>query len=283
MNIRALAMLATAMMLELFPTPAFAQKSKKRKSERKFSEIVADSCELYSKKSFITGLFKRSESADRFERSGTSFGFGCYSGPHSKFSLGIGAELRFGNLNLKHEEDVFKASFSYFEKGFKEWVSASIYESPVRISINLGVEKTASSRFSIDSVRVNLWDTWYDFTRFGLEHLTSRGDLEVWEAGMDFRFLIYQDFHLSLGTQWQRYKVRARMDFDAESKNIFNLLYFDVSGLEQGLNESVDFFYFTPGAKWCGKKMCASFVVPYGVFISKAWSWGSALEVGIKF
>lgn len=270
MKYRALAMFALVIIFGLLTNHAFAQNGK-------------SSCDLYSRGSFMTGMFKQSENVNRFERNGISLGFGCYSGPNSKFSLGIGAEAYFGNLNFKHEETSLKGSFSYFEKGFKEWVRASVYESPVRISLGVGVQKTVSSGFNLNSVHVNLWDTWYDFTKFGHEHLTSDGKLEVWEAELNFQFLVHGNFYLTLGTQWQKYKVLARMDFDAESKKIFDFLQYDVSKLEQGFNESVNFFYFTPGAKWCGKKLCASLVVPYGLFISKAGSWGGSLEIGTRF
>ena len=283
MNNRSLAALAITAILELFTIQVFAQKPKKAKSERAADRMRADWCGPYYKASHMLGFFNRSKSDDRLERNGLSFGMGCYYDARGKFTFGVGAELYFGNLNLSHEEEEFNGSFSYFEEGFKEWAKVGLNSNRVRIDLSAGVQITTGDRFKVNSLKVNLWDTWYDFTKFGLQHMASKGELEVWETGLDFGFLVSDKFSLALGAQWQRYKVKASMDFDQEAKKIFEILYFDINSLKKNFNASVDFFYLTPEAKWCGENICASLTVPYGAFTSKAWSWGSALQMEIKF
>jgi hypothetical protein len=283
MNSRVLATVAITAILELFTIQAFAQKSKKAKSERSVDRIYADWCGPYYKASHTVGFFNRSEIADQLERNGLSFGMGCYYDARGKFTFGVGAELYFGNLDLAHKEEDFSGSFSYFEEGFNEWVKVGLNSDQVRIDLSASVQITTGNRFKVNSLKVNLWDTWYDFTKFGLQHMASKGELEVWGTALDFGFLVSDKFSIALGAKWQRYRVKADMDFDNEAKNFFGVLYFDIDSLKKNFNESVDFFYLTPGVKWCGENICASFVVPYGAFTSRAWSWGSELQMEIKF
>lgn len=286
MNNRVLVPLAIAIVLGLFTTPVSAQKPKKAKVENKSPRIPVVSCDLYSKGTYLTGRFHSNvlSTTDRFTREGLSMGTGCnYRSAHGKFSLEIGAEFYFGNLNLVHEEGRLKGSFSYLETGFKEWVRTALTLRKATVGLGVGVQKTTSSRFEINSLLINLWDTEYDFTKFGDEHLTSEGELEVWETGLDVSFPFRRNFFFMFGAQWQRYIVKANMDLDMEAKAILEVLYVNSSSINKKLDRTEDFFYLMPGVKWCGKKLCASLVVPWSAFISEAQSWGSTLQVEMKF
>lgn len=283
MNNRALATLAMAIVLGLFTTPASAQK--KAKEEHKSSNIPVASCDLYSKGTYLIGSFdsKKFDTTDRFTRKGLVLGTGCYLHNRSKFSLGLGAEFYLGNIHFEHEETILKGSFSYLETGFKQWIKAALALHRVHIGLGAGVQITRSSRFGLNSLQVNLGGDWFDLTEFGAEHLTSKGKLQIWEIGLDTSFPFNRNLSFTFGLLWQRYLVNAHFDFDMEAKEIFEALHYDINSVKQDFNQSVDFFYITPGAEWCGKNVCASLIVPWGVFVSKAWSWGSALEIKLKF
>jgi len=66
---------------------------------------------------------------------------------------------------------------------------------------------------------------------------------------------------------------------DDEAKQVFEALEYDVSKVEKDFKHSTNFFYMTPGVKWCRKdeKLCASAAVPWGVFTADKWLWGVVL------
>lgn len=291
MKNRGLAALIVALVLMLFVDPTFAEEAKEPKAENdKKPEMVHKPyrtptawCSLYSKLMYLTGEFSGSDRADRFVREGLKLGASCNYNNNSRLTLGVGTEFYLGKFHLNHAEDGLQASVSYLEAGFKEWLSATLDLHPIKIVAIAGLERTNSSGFTVNSLQVDFGGGWYNFKKFAEEHLSSSGELEIWEAGLNVEFPFRRKFSLTFGGLWQRYEVTVRVRLDAEGKRVLEALEYDVSKVERDFKRSRNFFYLTPGAKWCGEKLCASLVVPWGVFQADKWSWGLALGAELQF
>ncbi len=283
MKRRGLVVSVVALILGLSAVPAFAQPAKKEPAVHKSARIPVASCDLYSKWVYITGSFSGYSNSDHFTRDGMGIGAGCYYQNHSRLSLGIGAEVYAGDFDIEHEEYVLKGSFSYLELGFKEWVRTALDLHHVSIGLEAGVEKTGSKGLGVNDLHANFGGGWLDLTEFAADHLISRGSLEVWEAGVDVGFPFNRDFSLTFGLLWQRYNVSAHIDFDMEGRDTLIALHQNPDGIKKDYSQSVDFFYLTPGAKWCVRRVWAALVIPWVVVTEQAWVGGTVLQVEWKF
>ncbi len=314
MKNRGLVTLISALIIGLFATPAFAEAEEEETPEkanptpaRLASESVAGrppiaksgagkeekahkpprnpiaSCGLYSNVKYLTGEFSGSESSDQFVRKGLGLGASCNYSNRSRLSLGVGAEFYLGKFLLNHEEDSLKGSASYLEVGFKEWLSATLNLNDVKIGALVGMERTNSSRFRVNSAQANFGGGWLNLTKFAAEHLSSSGELEIWEAGLDVRFPFHRNFSVTFGGLWQRYQVVVRLKLDDEGRDALEALNYNVKNIEKDFKRSADFFYLTPGVKWCKKELCVSLTVPWGVFTANNWLWGTVLGTELQF
>lgn len=289
-----------ALVITLFTVPAFAQDAKEESKEaapkeapppekaepvRKPYKSPVSSCGLYTNLTYLTGEFNDSNSADHFVRNGWNLGAKCVYNNRSRLSIGLGAQFYVGKFLLNHDDDSLKASVSYLEMGFKEWVSATLNFHDVKLTGLFGMTKTASSRFRISSLQVNFADDWLDFKNFASEHLSSEGDLGILEAGLEARFPFHRNFSVTFGVLWQRYSVVVSAKLDDEAKRVLEAFEYDVTKVEKDFKHSANFFYMTPGIRWCRKneKWCASAAVPWGVFTADKWLWGAVLGTEKQF
>ena len=265
--------------------PVAKSESGKAPNLRKSPRPPAAWCGIYSKLAYLTGEFSGSDRTDRFVRDGLKIGASCNYNNNSRLSLGIGAEFYIGKFHLDHEEDRLRASASYLEMGFKEWGSLTLDLHPIKIRAVAGVERTNSGNFTLNSMLVDLEgnNDWLDVKNFAKDHLSSSGDLEIWEAGAEVEFPFRRRVSFTFGGLWQRYDVNVGVKLDAEGKRVLEAFEYDVSKVDRQFKRSRNFFYLTPGAKRCGEKLCASLVVPWGVFQSDKWSWGLVLGTEMQF
>lgn len=241
-------------------------------------------CGLYSKLVYLTGEFSGSDRTDNFVRDGLKLGASCNYNNNSRLTLGLGAEFYIGKFQLNHAEDLIQASISYLEKGWKEFASLTFDLHPIKIVALMGVENTYSSRFKLGSLQVDLGNgDWLNLKKFASEHLTSNGELEIWEAGLNVEFPFRKRSSFTFGGLWQRYGVVVHVNLDAEGKRVLEALNYDSGKVDRDFERSRNFFYLTPGLKWCGKKFCTSLVVPWGVFQPDKWSWGVVMGTEMKF
>ena len=295
-----LSKLNIALIIALLATPALAEEAKDtspnsgppvaskeplraQKPGKSSPRPPAAWCGVYTKLVYLAGEFSGSTRADRFVRDGLKLGVNCNYNNDSRLTLGVGAEVYAGKFHLTHEEDVLRASISFLETGFKEWVSATLDLHPIKIGAIVGVERTNSNRFSVDSLEVDLGTGYLSFKDFASQHLSSNGELEIWEAGLNVEFPFQRKFSLTFGGLWQRYSVAVRVKLDQEGTRLLEALEYDTAKINRDFNRSRNFFYLTPGARWCGERLCVSLVVPWGVFQSDQWSWGAMLGAELQF
>jgi hypothetical protein len=288
MKNRGLAALISALLIGLFATPTFAEEEdtprlEKPKVAPKRHRPPIAWCGLYANLRYLTGEFIGSEKSDKFVREGLSWGASCNYSNRSRLTLGVGAEFYMGRFLLDHEEDGLKGSASYLEVGFKEWMKATLNLNGVKISALVGLERTNSNRFKVSSAQVDFGSGWLNLTKFADEHLSSSGDLEIWEAGLDVQFPFRRNFSVTFGALWQRYQVAVRLNLDDEGRRVLEALEYDVTKIEKDFQRSRNFFYLTPGVKWCKKDLCVSLTVPWGVFKAKKWLWGAVLGTELQF
>ncbi|TSC84952.1 MAG: hypothetical protein G01um101413_336 [Parcubacteria group bacterium Gr01-1014_13] len=288
-----------ALVVTLFTAPAFAEDVKepevaspkeapppvKAEPVQKPYKSPVSSCGLYTNLMYLSGELNGSDRGDHFVRQGWNLGASCVYNNRSRLSIGLGAQFYLGKFLLDHEDSNLKASVSYVEMGFREWVSATLNFHDVKLTGLFGMTRTSSSGFSICSLQVNFADDWLDFKNFAKDHLTSNGELGTLEAGLDARFPFRRNFSFSFGVLWQRYSVVVHAKLDDEAKRVLEVFEYDVTKVEKDFRRTSNFFYMTPGLKWCtrGEKLCTSLVVPWGIFTADKWLWGAVLGTEYQF
>src|SRR3989344_5193254 len=129
-----------ALVITLLTAPAFAEDVKKPEEEspkelsppvkaeqvKKPYKSPVSSCGLYTNLTYLTGEFNDSNSSDQFIRKGWNLGASCSYNNRSRLSIALGAQFYVGKFLLNHDDDSLKASVSYLEMGFKEWVNATL-------------------------------------------------------------------------------------------------------------------------------------------------------------
>jgi len=283
--------------------PAFAQKVCKhkkvnsetvplKKTEKPKKSVVEpkthprtgfSSCGLYLAGSYMIGEFSPSDGNDHLTREGMGTGVTCNYGNHrSRFGFAAGLESYLGRFLLRHEEDNLKGSASYAEMGFKGWLKLLFDLYPVKLGLLLGLEQTHSSRFHVDSLQVDFGSGWFDVRDIAAEHLTSNGELDILEAGLEAKFPLYKNLSITFAVLWQRFHGSVKVKLDSEGKRFLEALYYDADKVNREFEYSTNFIYLTPGLKWCRKKLCASLGLDWGIFKEERYSWGLKLVVGRK-
>ncbi|KKR35540.1 MAG: hypothetical protein UT67_C0001G0045 [Candidatus Magasanikbacteria bacterium GW2011_GWA2_40_10] len=287
MKNRSLALFAVALSFGLSEAYAFAddevKEPVKAKVGQKRSRKQIASCGLYSSAAYLTGKFNSEESNDSLARTGGILGASCSYNNRSPYSFGIDVEMYGGKFHFNHDEESIRGSVSYVEMGFTERVKASIETHGVKIGLMAGVQKTVSNRFKVDSLEIKVGGGWFEFKDLAAEHLSSSGDLEIWQAGLDVEFPLPKHLAITFGAMWQRYVVDVSLKLDDEGKDLLETLHYDIDKVERDFNNSANFFYIHPGIKWCWNKFCASLDVDWGIFKKTKWSGGVRLTVGAKF
>lgn len=240
-------------------------------------------CGLYEHFQFLTGEFNKSGGTDHLKRNGLGTGMSCNYKNRSRFSFSVGAEFYLGKLEFTHEQPTLKGSASYTEVGMKEWLRAGLNMNGVKIGMSAGVEFTRSRGFELENLQMDFGGGYLDITKFGKDHLNSTGELEIWEAGLDAEFPFRKKFSVTFGALYQRPHVVVRVKIDDEVRRILGAFNYDVTKVEREYDHSANFFYLTPGVKWCGDRVCVALTVPWGVFLAKQWAWGAGLKTDIKF
>ena len=293
MKSRGLMALVIASMLGLFSTFAFAEKAaakagqakkvKNTKVENKTTEKSPMSLSLYSKGSYyMVGAFWDPYFSDRLVRSGLSLGVGChYTGKY--FRIGAGRELYKGTFAIGHEEPLLNGSFYFDEVGVKTWINTALILNGIEIGFTAGVEKTDTSALKINDLYIDLGSGWLNLKSFAAETLLSKVDFTIWEAGLDTVFPLNRNFSLTFGLLWQQYDANMHIDFDMYGQGVLQYFNYSLDNKKE-VDISQSLFYLTPGIKWCkGKKVCASVVIPWGIFNSDAWSLGGVAGVEYTF
>ncbi len=293
MKNRPLVTLAFVLINGLFATSALADEASSDGAdpEENSEKPVADKsgknpiawCALYEHFKLLTGEFNGSNGTDKLDRAGVGTGVRCTYSNRSRLALTVGTELYVGRLNFRHEQDTLRGTASYIEVGFKEWVRATLNLNGVKISTMLGLEKTNSGSFKLKSLQMDLGGGYLDLTKFGAEHLSSDGELEILELGLDVEFPFRRKFSFSFGTLYQKPHVVVRVKVDDEVRKTLEAFNYDITKVEREYNRSTNFFYLTPGVKWSGERLSISLTVPWGVFVAKQWSWGAGLKTELKF
>ena len=272
----------------LFLTSALAEEAKEPENaevetqEKPIKRRIAW-CGLYEHFQFLTGEFDKSGGTDHLERNGLGTGMSCNYNNRSRLSFAVGAEFYIGKLEFTHEQATLKGSASYVEIGMKEWLRAALNLNGVKIGVLAGVEFTRSNSFELESLQMDFGGGYLDLTKFGNDHLSSTGELEIWELGLNAEFPFRKKFSVTFGALYQKPHVVVRVKIDDEVRKTLQAFNYDVSKVEREYDHSANFFYLTPGVKWCGDRVCVALTVPWGVFLAKQWAWGLGLKTDIKF
>lgn len=282
MSNRGLTGLVLVLVLGLFTTPAFAQNSKKSPSQgqytgrktHKYHRVSPVSLSFYAQGSYyLVGSFFDPYNSDRLVRSGLGLGVGCYYRSHG-LQLGTGWEFYDGSFKINHIEPGLNGSLYFEEIGVKPWVNAALNFGGVQIGLTAGLEKTKTSTLNVKDLYIDPGFGWLNLGMFASEQVLSKVDLKVWELALDARFQSSRHLSFTFGLLWQKYQGAMQIDFAMYGKEVLKFLNYDVDNVIKKVDISTNSFFLTPGVRWCGKHLCASLTIPWGVFGSDTWSLG---------
>ncbi len=286
MKNRGLAISSIALVIGMLASSfAFGQSAdKKPEPAHKSNDTASTRCGLYWDGTYMNGEFDDSDSQDHFLREGMGFGPSCSYNNHSRVSFGIGGEFYFGRFRFDHTEDNLRGSATYLEKGFKEWLSATLNFHSIMISGLVGYESTNSSGFKISNVDVDIGNGWFDVTDLARQHLSSSGGVETWDVGLGVEFPFHHhNLSFMFGGLLQQYNLVLHLSSDSEGNKLLEALNYDTSKVNRDFSHSTAFVSLTPGLKWSTKYFDTTLTVPWGVFRPNKWTWGAVLKTEVKF